>query len=158
MKTLIIYASKHLSTKSHAQAIAAQLPGATIYPVETAPSPKDYDQVILGTAIYAGAALPDMQTYCQTHQTELLQKQLHLFICCINPNATIISKQLHRAFPDNLRQHALQAASLGGTINFGLLTRKEKALMRVLGYTDSYSNFDASKLRQFIANIPTIKT
>lgn len=154
MKTLVVYASTHSSTLWCARTIAARLEGATeVHPANTAPSPMLYNCVILGSAIYAGASLPSMQTYCRQYQHELCQVPLHLFICCINPVTSIVQRQLLRAYPAPLRQHAAQATCFGGAITFANLNSKEKALMRILGYTNDHSTIDMNIITTFINQV-----
>lgn len=154
MKTLIVYASNHSSTLWCAQAVAAKLPGEVeICPADIAPSPTNYDQAVLGSAIYAGTSLPSMQAYYQRYQQELQQAPLHLFICCINPVATIIQRQLIRAYPPALRKHATQAVSFGGAVTLANLNSKEKALMYMLGYKSDHSTIDTAAIDAFAAKL-----
>lgn len=150
MKTLLIYASKYSSTKTCADHIAAALPGTTdVQPAESAPSPQGYGRVVLGTAIYGGTSLPAMQSYCKKYSKELLQQPLHLFICCINPKSAVINKQIQTAFTPALYQHATQAVNFGGAIDINQLTIAEKAMMRLLGHTDSKSTINYEAISQF---------
>lgn len=159
MKTLLVYASKYSSTKTCAEHIAAALPGVTdVQPAESAPSPQDYDYIVLGTAIYGGTSLPAMQSYCKKYTDELLQQPLHLFICCINPKPSIINKQIQTAFSPTLHQHATQAVNFGGAIDMNQLTIAEKAMMRLLGYTDSKSMINHEAISQFSAAVSHTST
>lgn len=154
MKTLIVYASNYSSTLWCAQAVAAKLEGdIEVCPADIAPNPALYDRVILGSAIYAGTSLPNMQAYCRQYQHELQKVPLHLFICCINPVASIIQRQFARAYPATLRQHAIQTACFGGAITIADLNTKEKALMRMLGYHNDHSTIDTAAIDAFIAKL-----
>jgi hypothetical protein len=57
MKTMIVYSSRTGNTRRIARAILEALPKDTeIYPVEEAPSPEDYDRVIIGFWVDKGVA------------------------------------------------------------------------------------------------------
>ncbi len=57
MKTMLVYSSKTGNTKKVAEEIIKVLPeGSEIYAVEDAPSPVDYDNVIMGYWINRGTA------------------------------------------------------------------------------------------------------
>ncbi|HOO34163.1 MAG TPA: flavodoxin family protein [Thermotogota bacterium] len=57
MKTLLVYSSKTGNTKKVAEEIIKVLPqGSEIYPVEEAPEPSQYDNVVIGYWINRGTA------------------------------------------------------------------------------------------------------
>lgn len=83
MNILVTAASKHNSTYEIAEAIGDELRRSQIEAVvleaERAPSPADYDAVIIGSAIYAGSWMGEARSYVDTYQAQLAQKPVWLF-------------------------------------------------------------------------------
>lgn len=153
MTTAIIYASQYGTTKRCATLLAELLPDAAVLSVNEAISLDDYSQVVLGTAIYAGRSMNNMTQWCATHLQELQTKRLGLFICCMNNNETTVQRQLDKAFPAELQQHATVRASFGGALTMSHLSLPEKAMLRVLGYSQDEDAVDTAAIREFAATL-----
>ncbi|MDO4773559.1 MAG: flavodoxin domain-containing protein [Candidatus Saccharibacteria bacterium] len=153
MKTAIIYASQHGTTKYCAALLAKLLPDAVAIDVTEAPALEAYDCVVLGTAIYAGRGMHEMAQWCSAHLDSLQQRRLGLFICCMNTNDETVQRQLRKAFPNELQQHAVVRASFGGALTMSRLTLPEKAMMRLLGYTQDQTTVNAATIEQFAADL-----
>lgn len=83
--TLIAYASKHQSTREVAEEIAAEfarcgLP-AELRSVERVPALDPYGAVVVGSAVYEEAWLPEASSFLVEHASELAERPLWLFSC-----------------------------------------------------------------------------
>lgn len=153
MTTAIIYASQYGTTKRCATLLAELLPDAAVLSVNEAISLDDYDQVVLGTGIYAGRSMNNMTQWCAAHINELQQRRLGLFICCMNDNETAVQRQLDKAFPAELQQQAIVRASFGGALTMSQLSLPEKAMLRVLGYSHDQDTVDMAAIRDFAVTL-----
>jgi menaquinone-dependent protoporphyrinogen oxidase len=83
MKILIVHASRHGSTAEVAEQIGDVLRESghdvVVWAAHETPSPRNYDAVVAGTAIYGGRALADLEQYVATYRNELASKRLALF-------------------------------------------------------------------------------
>jgi menaquinone-dependent protoporphyrinogen oxidase len=86
-KILVTYASRFGSTKGVAEAIGKTLAesGAQvdIFPMREVKDLSPYQAVVAGSAINAGAWLPEAIQFVQTHQSELNQKPFAAFLVCM---------------------------------------------------------------------------
>ena len=86
-KILVVYATRAGSTIEVAQAIGKKLAagGAAVdvKPVKNAANLKDYQAVILGSAIRRGAVLPEVTDFAKTNKEELKNIPVAGFIVCM---------------------------------------------------------------------------
>jgi menaquinone-dependent protoporphyrinogen oxidase len=86
-KILVVYATRTGSTVEVAQAISKKLAaGGTavdVKPAKTAVSLKDYQAVVLGSAIRRGAVLPELMTFAKSNKEELKKIPVACFIVCM---------------------------------------------------------------------------
>lgn len=86
-KILVVYATRAGSTIEVAQAIGKKMAvgGAAVdvKPVKKAVNLKDYQAVILGSAIRRGAVLPELMDFAKTNKEELKNIPLAAFIVCM---------------------------------------------------------------------------
>ncbi len=86
-KILVVYATSVGSTIEVAQAIgkilAAGGAAVDVKPVKNAVSLKDYQAVVLGSAIRRGAVLPELMDFAKTNKEELKNIPVACFIVCI---------------------------------------------------------------------------
>lgn len=86
-KILVTYASRFGSTAGVAEAIGKTLAesGAQvdIFPMREVKDLSPYQAVIAGSAINAGAWLPEAMQFVQAHQAELNQKPFAVFLVCM---------------------------------------------------------------------------
>mgnify|MGYP000251930627 CR=1 FL=1 len=87
LKILIVYATRAGSTIEVAQSIGKKLAtgGAAVdvKPVKNAANLKDYQAVILGSAIRRGALLPEVTDFAKTNKEELKKIPVACFIVCM---------------------------------------------------------------------------
>ena len=135
MKTLVAYATKYGGTKSCAERLARKLPqGAELVEltqgmqVDLAP----YDTVIVGCSIYMGKPRKEAMDFCQRFEKELMQKNVGLFLCCMQDMDKAVKQQMALAFPRPLQEHASSLGVLGGVVNYTKLSRKDAFIMKMV--------------------------
>jgi len=83
MAVLVLYASKHGSTKGIAEHIAAKLRESghetQALPIDAAAGVASFDAVVLGSAVYYGSWMKEAVEYIHQHQAELAQHPVWLF-------------------------------------------------------------------------------
>jgi menaquinone-dependent protoporphyrinogen oxidase len=83
MKVLVTFASKHGSTREIAGSIAEVFRNCglntDLQEVTQVADIKDYDAVVLGSAIYAGNLLPEARSFAERFRGPLSEKPLWLF-------------------------------------------------------------------------------
>ena len=83
MRTLIVYASKHGSTREIAERIGATLRSAgdktQVAPVSAAPDPLEFDTVIVGSAVYMGHWMKEAVEFVRLNRAKLAERPVWLF-------------------------------------------------------------------------------
>jgi len=91
MKVLIVHASRYGSTAEVAEQIGDVLRegghDVVVWAARETPSPRNYDVVVAGSAIYGGHVLGDLQNYFAKYRDELATKRLALFAVAGNSRA-----------------------------------------------------------------------
>ena len=142
MKTLIAYAGRNSATGQMAARIAAGTPQeAKIVNLRTqaAPSLDEYDRIILGGSILAGAVPKVLKNFIEENTDVLLTKRIGLFLCCLLEKD--IEQYFHNNFPEPLFSHAVEKRWLGGELvmkehNFIV----KKMLQKVIGSNEDIHN------------------
>jgi menaquinone-dependent protoporphyrinogen oxidase len=88
-----------------------------------------YATVIIGGSIHAGSVQSAVKNFCQEHMSMLLQKQLGLYLCCMEEGDKA-QKQFEEAYPKELRQQALASGCLGGEFDFKRMNFMEKFVIK----------------------------
>ena len=76
---------------------------------------KDYEIVVLGTAMYMGKPLKELTHFCKIHQNELKKKKLILYTCGVGTQEED-QKYLWNCLPDPITKSARLYLHLGGEI------------------------------------------
>jgi menaquinone-dependent protoporphyrinogen oxidase len=132
MKTLITYSTTHGCTGKIVNELASQFEGdITVVDLKNNPNPdlKDYQRVIIGGSIHAGQIQKRVKSFCINSLEELKQKELGLFIACMEQGTTA-QQQLENAYPSELLEHAKSAAYFGGEFDFEKMNFIEKLIVK----------------------------
>jgi menaquinone-dependent protoporphyrinogen oxidase len=111
-----------------------------------------YDTIIVGGSIHAGMIQRSVYKFCENYLDTLLQKQVGLFVCCIDPDADeqeIISK----AFPEKLVAHALANGFFGGELNIRKMNLLQKIMTRKAARLQQEPEIDFQKILAFVKKI-----
>jgi len=132
MKILIAYGTRHGTTEACAEKLE-QLIEADIDLLRLDKGAvcdlSPYDMVIIGSPVYTGRFLRQVNAFMKTHAEELVEKRIGLYICCITPLREA-EKYLKDLFPDNLVSKACSLGVFGGVFDFRKMNLLERALIR----------------------------
>jgi menaquinone-dependent protoporphyrinogen oxidase len=152
MKTLITYSTTHGCTGKIANELASQFEGdITVVDLKNNPNPdlKGYERVIIGGSIHAGQIQKRVKTFCNKNAEILKQKELGLFIACMEQGKTA-QKQLLDAYPAELIDHAKSTTCFGGEFDFEKMNFLEKMVVKkVAKINHSTSKLDHEAIRKF---------
>ncbi|MBK8020396.1 MAG: flavodoxin domain-containing protein [Chloroflexi bacterium] len=142
-RILVTYATRLGSTAEVADLIATVLGGegrqVEVQPIESIQHVKDYDAVVVGSAIRGGKWLPHAVEFLEKHQAALAQKPLAYFTVCMtmaddSPESHEVAESYHdvlfRSYP------SLQPMSIGmfaGAFDSGKVSPLIKLLARGMG-------------------------
>lgn len=159
MRTAIIYISNHGTTEKVSREIASLLNNKEVEIFNLKKLPEGFDlvqfeEVILGTGIYAGMPQKKMKAFCENNKDFLLSVRLGLFACGMEPDESKQQQELDNAYPEVLRKHAVSAAFLGGEFNFEAMNLIEKTVIKKIAKTDqSVSNIIHNRIVSFAAGM-----
>ena len=152
MKTLIAYATTHGCTEKTAQELKTQLGGeVTLVNLKKNPnlSVNQFDRVIIGGSIHAGQIQKRLKEFCAKNLELLKEKELGLFICCMEQGETA-GKQFTESFPEELQRVAKSTAIFGGEFDFEKMKFLEKMIVKKLARVkQSTSKIDQQAIRKF---------
>jgi menaquinone-dependent protoporphyrinogen oxidase len=152
MKTLIAYSASHNCTERITLQMKDYLGGdVTIVNLRKQhdPSLKEFNRVIIGGSVRAGQVHKCVKDFCATWQSQLLQKELGLFICSME-TGEVARKQLEEAFPCELRDAAKVTTFFGGTFDFTKMNFLERMIVRkVPQIRKSTSKVDFEAVKRF---------
>lgn len=152
MHTLIVYATHHGCTEKAAQLLKHKLMDKVQVlnlKKDTLPDLADFDRLIIGGSIHAGMIQGSVKKFYKKHMTELLEKPLGLFLCCMYEDA-LAQKQFEEAYPEVLRKHAKAAGLFGGAFDFGKMNFIEKKIVeKVAGVKENTTNFSEEAIEDF---------
>ncbi|MGW8316478.1 MAG: flavodoxin domain-containing protein [Bacteroidales bacterium] len=107
-----------------------------------------YESIIVGGSIHAGMIQRSVYKFCEIYLDTLLQKQVGLFVCCMDPDAD--EKELiARAFPDRLVEHALASGFFGGELNIKKMNLLQKIMTRKAARLQKEPEIDFQKILAF---------
>lgn len=120
MKTALIYATLHGTTKKAAKYIAENLSDEVeLISLDTKDiNLSNYDTVILGASIHMGVVSGQMKRFCRNNLEELKTKTIGLFICGMEPDLDRQNYELEMAYPPELQEKAKAIAFAGGEFLF----------------------------------------
>lgn len=152
MKTLIAYSSKHGCTEACARMLAEHLDGNVdrlnlkeFHDVDLAP----YDTVVLGSPIYVGKIMKEVEVFATNNLKELEQKTLGLFICGMQEQHTV-KEELAVSYPSELQEKAVAKEWFGGAYDFNDMNFIERMIIKKVAKTDQdMSNIQKEVIIQF---------
>lgn len=107
-----------------------------------------YESIIVGGSIHAGMIQRSVYRFCEIYLDTLLQKQVGLFVCCMDPDAD--EKELiARAFPERLVEHALASGFFGGELNIKKMNLLQKIMTRKAARLQKEPEIDFQKILAF---------
>lgn len=145
-ETVVVYSTKHGICEHAAQQLAKNL-GCPYQDVENIRSIEQFENVILGTSIYAGKPTKSMQVFLAAHKQKLLTKKIAVFIVCSYSEPWLIQKQIEAAFPKEILDAAFFAGCIANGVNMDKLGFVEKKIFtKVSGINQSYFNFNGDEV------------
>lgn len=152
MKTLIVYSSTHGCTAKAANELGNFLGGQVEIRNLKKEEPgnlETFDRVIIGGSIHAGQIQKRVKDFCTKNVNHLKQKELGLFICCMEEGENA-QKQLLGAFPEELIRNAKATACFGGEFDFEKMNFLQKMIVKKVAHVNhSTSKFDKEAIRVF---------
>jgi len=151
MKTLILFATKHGAAEEIAKKIAGHIDNAETFNLKNENLPKisDYDQIIIGSSIYAGNFRKEAKAFLTQNTDELSKKKLALFASGMG------EPDNDEAFKSNVPEAILQASTvssiLGGIYDPKKFNFFERLIMKIVTKQSGYfSNITDEKIKKFI--------
>lgn len=107
-----------------------------------------YDTVIVGGSIHEGMIQRSVYKFCETYLDDLLQKEVGLFVCCMDPDADE-KKLIDSAFPDRLIEHSLASGFFGGELNIKKMNLLQKIMTRKKARLQKEPDIDFQRILEF---------
>lgn len=153
MKFAIVYMSKHGTTEKVAQKIAEQIDSNVVDLVNLkenkSPDISKYDKILIGGSIHAGMLQKRVATFCNKNEQTLLEKELGLFLCCMEQDDKA-KEQFESAFPEDIKKHAKAKALMGGEFIFEKMNFFEKAIIKkISGVKETTSSINEDAVQEF---------
>ena len=90
--------------------------------------------------------------FCENNLEFLLEKQVGLFVCCMDPDANE-QVLIDRAFPEKLVNHALSSGFFGGELNIKKMNLLQKIMTRKAARLQKEPDIDFQKILDFAQKI-----
>jgi len=113
---------------------------------------QQFDTIIIGGSIHEGLIQRSVYKFCETNLEILLQKQVGLFVCCMDPDANE-QELIDRAFPEVLVNHALSSGFFGGELNIKKMNLLQKIMTRKAARLQKEPDIDFQKIFDFARKI-----
>ncbi|MCL2249149.1 MAG: flavodoxin domain-containing protein [Oscillospiraceae bacterium] len=150
MKKLILYATKYGATAEIARRIAEKLGDANTHDLKNPiPDLAEYDCIIIGSSIYAGAFRKEVKSFFAQNEGELLQKKLGLFASGMSRGDG--DKVFAENVPDKIKQTIKATALLGGIFDPTKANFMERFIMKIVTKQSGHvERIDDSKIENFV--------
>jgi menaquinone-dependent protoporphyrinogen oxidase len=106
----------------------------------------------VGGSIHEGMIQRSVHKFCESNLDVLLQKQVGLFVCCMDPDADE-KFLIEQAFPDQLVKHALASGFFGGELNIKKMNLLQKIMTRKAARLKKEPDIDFQKILVFANEI-----
>ncbi|MBN2777553.1 MAG: flavodoxin domain-containing protein [Bacteroidales bacterium] len=153
MKTAILFASSHGTTKMLAELIAQKLKNTTVDLINLkkikTPQLAEYNTIIIGCSIHAGNIKSVVKKVFENNLVLLRSKNIALFLCCMNEHQK--EAQFNNVFPEWLRKTSICNITPGGEFLFEEMNFIEKAIVRKVSKIDStVSQIDYAEIDKLV--------
>jgi len=154
MKTLILYASTHGTSRKVAGMIAEKISNSEsmVHDLKTGnlPNLDDFDKIILGGSIHAGQMQSAVKKFGSKYHDLLLKKPLGLFIVGMEKNPSNKKMEIENAFPETLRKHASMIQFAGGEFLFEKMNLLQRLIIKKISNIDqTVSSIDETAIAAF---------
>ena len=109
---------------------------------------QNFDTIIVGGSIHEGMIQRSVHKFCESNLDDLLQKEIGLFVCCMDPDANE-QELIERAFPDKLVKHALASGFFGGELNIKKMNLLQKIMTRKAARLQKEPDIDFQRILDF---------
>ena len=152
MKTLIAYSTTHGCTAKIVAELKENIGGEVTLLNLKEHGDFDlshFDRVIIGGSIHAGQIQKRVKDFCNKNLDALKNKEIGLFICCMEEGKTA-HRQLLENYPDELIRNAKSTACFGGEFDFGKMNFFQRMIVKkVANVEHSTSKLDFEAVRKF---------
>ncbi len=157
MATLIIYKSRHGTTKKVAVNLSKLIKDEKVDTVELTYFDSidllDYDTIIIGASIHMGKISYDMRSFMSSNIKLLLTKRIGLYLCCMEEGEKA-QQQFDDAYNSSLRNASVSNGIFGGEFLFEQMNFIEKIIIKKhAGYKSSVSKLKLDLIDQFASDI-----
>lgn len=139
MKTALIYATLHGTTKKAAEYIAENLSEdeVTLIPLEGKEIDlTPYDTVTLGASIHMGVVASKMKRFCKSNLEELQTKNIGLFVCGMEPDLDRQNYEVETSYPLELQKIAKAVCFAGGEFLFEKMNFIQRTIIKKIVKSD----------------------
>lgn len=134
MKTIILYATKYGCSERCSKILSEKIIGEVDLvniAKDSRPDLSKYEKVIIGGPIYMGVMNKDITDFCNNNIKELHDKKIALFVCSMfGDNRT--EENMERAFPNELKQVAVDMKLFGGELNVDKMKFMDKFIAKMV--------------------------
>jgi len=152
MKTLILYGTTYGCTKKCAFKLAKYLTNdVSVLDLEgnKGIDITDYETVIIGGSIRLGRMNRSVSNFCKKDLNVLLQRDIGLFICCMN-EIEQAKEYLEAGFSRELQDQAIAKGYFGGELKLEGMTSFERSLLKnIVNIDNSISLIDEDNIKNF---------
>lgn len=147
MKSLIVYSSKKGATKKCAEQIKKGILGEV--KMITSKEAQDlslesYDNIILGSPVYAGRLDKDLKKFCQSREEELNKKKTFLFLVGMSDQA--IDNYVKNNIPKEVAEQFKDVVFCGGALYFSKMNFLEKFMMKKIANAENKAKGEKTKI------------
>jgi menaquinone-dependent protoporphyrinogen oxidase len=154
MKTVIVYATTHGSTKKCAELLQEKIQGeAHLVNLEENPYPNisGYDAVIIGGSIHCGQINYRVKKFSFANQESLQNKKIGIYICFMD-DENKARKCVANSIPEPILKSAFSVGYFGGELKLEAMSDFEKMLIqRIKPVNHSISKINLEKIDDFAA-------
>ncbi|MCL2687282.1 MAG: flavodoxin domain-containing protein [Methanobrevibacter sp.] len=112
----------------------------------------DCDVLIIGSSLYMGRIRKEVRNFLKKYKDILIEKHFALFICGVNEVEGI--KQVNEVFPQEILDHSIATAFLGGELNLDKMKFLDKKIAQlIIKGADKKFKIDDVAIDEFVQKI-----